>query len=82
MTRPFDKHLDDDELDGLVSSHAANVADSGQLSEQALGEAQRHVESCQDCSRKVQMHRSVQSEILRMGMPSNVPPGPDCVADS
>ena len=68
MTRPFDKHLDSDELDGLVSSHAASVTDSGRLSEQALGEAQRHVESCQDCSRKVQMHKSVQSEILRMGV--------------
>jgi tetratricopeptide (TPR) repeat protein len=27
------------------------------------------------------MHKSVQSEILRMGVPSNVPPSPDCVAD-
>lgn len=82
MTRPFDKHLDSDELDGLVSSHAASVTDLGRLSEQALGEAQRHVESCQDCSRKVQMHKSVQSEILRMGGLSNVPPGSDCIADS
>jgi len=81
LTRPFDKHLDSDELDGLVSSHAASVTDSGRLSEQALGEARRHVESCQDCSRKVQMHKSVQSEISNMGVPSNVPPGPDCGAD-
>lgn len=82
MTRPFDKHLDSDELDGLISPHAASVPDSGRPSEQALGEAQRHVESCRDCSRKVQMHKSVQSEILSMGVPSNVPPGPDCVLDS
>ena len=27
------------------------------------------------------MHKSVQSEILRMGVPSNIPPGPDCVAE-
>jgi len=81
LTRPFDKHLDNDELDGLVSSQAASVTDSGRLSEQALIEARRHVESCQDCSRKVQMHKSVQSEILRLGVPGNVPPGPDCVAD-
>jgi CHAT domain-containing protein/tetratricopeptide (TPR) repeat protein len=82
LTRPFDKHLDSDELDGLVSSHAASVTDSGRLSEQALGEAQRHVESCQDCSRKVQMHKSVQGEILRLGMPSIVPTGPDCVDET
>jgi len=82
LTRPFDKHLDSDEFDGLVSSHAASVTDLGRLSEQALGEAQRHVESCQDCSRKVQMHKSVQSEILRMGVPSNAPAGPDCVDET
>ena len=81
MTRPLDKHLESDELDRLVSSHAASVTDSGRLSEQALGEAQRHVESCQDCSRKVQMHKTVQGEITNMGVPSNVPTSPDCVAD-
>jgi CHAT domain-containing protein/tetratricopeptide (TPR) repeat protein len=82
LTRPFDKHLDSNELDGLVSSYASSVADSGRLSEQALGEARSHVESCQDCSRMVQMHKSVQGEILRMSESSSVPPGPDCVADS
>jgi CHAT domain-containing protein/tetratricopeptide (TPR) repeat protein len=82
LTRPFDKHLDSDELDGLVSSHAASVTDSGRLSEHTLGEAQRHVESCQDCSRKVQMHKSVQSEILNMGVASNAPALPNCVDES
>jgi CHAT domain-containing protein/cytochrome c-type biogenesis protein CcmH/NrfG len=81
VTRPFDKHLDSDEFDELVSSHGASVTDSGRISDQSLREAQRHVESCQDCSRKLQVHRSVQSEISNMGVPSNVPPSPDCVAD-
>jgi CHAT domain-containing protein/tetratricopeptide (TPR) repeat protein len=82
LTRPFDKHLDNDELDGFVSSRAAGVTDSMRLSDEALGEAQRHLDSCQDCSRKVQLHKSVQSEIQRMGLHSNKPPGPDCVADT
>jgi tetratricopeptide (TPR) repeat protein len=82
LTRPFDKHLDSDELDGLVSSHAASVTGSEQLSEHDLREAQRHVESCQDCSRRLQMHESVHSEILNMGVPRNAPAGPDCVADN
>jgi len=81
LTRPFDQHLDSDELDGLVSLRTVGVSDSVQLSEQALREAQGHVESCQDCSRKVQMHKSVHSEILRIRVPNDVPPGPDCVAD-
>ena len=81
MTRPFDKHLDSDELDGLVSSPMASVKDSGGLSEQALGEAQRHVESCQDCSLKVQVHKSVQGEISRLAATAEAPPGQDCIGD-
>ena len=59
MTRPFDKHLDSDELDSLVSLQRTSVSGSEQLSEPALREAQRHVESCQDCSRKLQRHKFV-----------------------
>ena len=82
MTRPFDKHLDSDELDGLVLSLAAEVTDSSALSKQALGDARRHVDSCLDCSQKLQMHKAVQSEILQMGVAGNTTPGPDCVAES
>ncbi len=80
MTRPFDRHLDSDELDVLVSSQASELS-SGQLSEQ-LAEAQRHVESCQDCYRKVQMHKFVQSEISRQRVSVNISPGPDCTGNS
>ncbi|HXC43368.1 MAG TPA: CHAT domain-containing protein [Candidatus Dormibacteraeota bacterium] len=82
MTRPFDKHLDSDELDRLVSLLETNVSGSEQLSEPALREVQRHVESCQDCSRKLRMHQSVQSEILRMRVPSPSPPTPKCMGDA
>jgi hypothetical protein len=82
LTRPLDKHLDSDELEGLVSSHPASVPDSGQLPEYTLEETRRHVESCLDCSQKVQMHKSVQSRILSMGAPSNVPRGPDCADET
>jgi len=82
LIRPFDKHLDSDELDALVSLRAVGGSDSGRLSEQAHGDAQRHVESCQDCSLKLQMHKAVQSEMSRMGVPSNMLPGPDCIAEA
>ena len=82
MTRPFDKHLDSDELDRLVSLPETSVSGSEQLSEPALREAQRHVESCQDCSRKVQRHKFVQSEILRMRVPKPSPPTPECIGDA
>ena len=82
MTRPFDKHLDSDELDGLVSLQETSVSGPEQLSEPALREAQRHVESCQDCSRKLQRHKFVHSEILRMRVPNPSPPTPECMGDA
>ena len=82
MTRPFDKHLDSDELDRLVSLQETSVTGSAQLSEPALREAQRHVESCHDCSRKLQRHQFVHSEILRMRVPNPLPPTSACMGDA
>jgi CHAT domain-containing protein/tetratricopeptide (TPR) repeat protein len=82
LTRPFDEHLDSDELDRLVSLQETSGSGSEQLSELDLREAQRHVESCQDCSRKLQRHRYVHSEILRMRVPTPSPPSPRCIGDA
>jgi CHAT domain-containing protein/tetratricopeptide (TPR) repeat protein len=82
LTRPFDKHLDSDELDKFLSLQRTSVSDSGRLSEESLREAERHVESCPDCSRKLQMHKSVHSEILRMRAPFPSPLTPDCIGDA
>jgi CHAT domain-containing protein/tetratricopeptide (TPR) repeat protein len=82
LTRPFDKHLDSDELDGLVALQGTSAADTGPPSEPVLREAQRHVESCQDCSRKLQRHQFVHREILRMRMPNPSPPTPRCIRDA
>jgi len=82
LTRPFDKHLDNDELDRLVSLQGKSVSGSDQLSELDLREAQRHVESCQDCSRKLQRHGFVHSEILRMRASNPSPSTPECMGDA
>jgi CHAT domain-containing protein/cytochrome c-type biogenesis protein CcmH/NrfG len=82
LTRPFDKHLDSDELDRLISLQETSVSGSEQLSEPALGEAQRHVESCQACSRKLQRHKFVHSEILRMRVLDPSPSTPECMGDA
>jgi CHAT domain-containing protein/tetratricopeptide (TPR) repeat protein len=79
LTRPFDKHLDSDELDRLVSLHETSASGSEELSEPALREVQRHVESCQNCSQKLQRHQLVHSEILRMRVPNPSPPTPACI---
>ena len=78
MLRPWDKHLDSDELDQLVSPLVDAATNWRQPPEEALGEAQRHVESCLDCSRKVQMHKAVQNEISGMREPGNFPPREGC----
>lgn len=67
MTRPFDKHLDSEEFEGLISSPSAGAVDSVPLSQEATGEARSHIANCQDCAKKVQMHDRVQSEILSLG---------------
>jgi len=82
LTRPFDKHLDSDELNSLVSLQGTSAPDSKQLSESALREIERHVQSCQDCSRMLQRHRFVHSEILRMRLPNPSPPTSECLGDA
>jgi CHAT domain-containing protein len=77
LTRPLERHLDSAEIDALISSPDL-VPESGQGAEQALEEARRHLESCEACNRKVQMHMSVQSEISRLGAHPGVQPGPTC----
>jgi CHAT domain-containing protein/tetratricopeptide (TPR) repeat protein len=80
LTRPSEKHLDDSEMDALVSP-PKRAPGSGQISEPLLREARRHLDSCQDCSRKVQMHESVQGELSRLAKQGKVPPSPDCPGD-
>jgi CHAT domain-containing protein len=82
LTRSLDKHLDSDELDSLISLEGTSVSGSEQLLEPALREAQRHVESCQDCSRKLQRHQLVHGEILRMRVPDPSRSTPECTGDA
>jgi hypothetical protein len=80
LTRSFDKHLDSDDLDALVAS-TVDAVGGGRFSEQALDEAKRHVEACLECRQKVQMHKSAQSDLSRLGVPGEFA-GPDCIPES
>jgi anti-sigma factor RsiW len=77
MGRPFDKHIDNQELDALVPSSSEIGQDLPRLSPDAIREAERHVESCGDCSRKVSKYRRLMGRVV----PEAVPPGPDCPKD-
>lgn len=79
MTRPSDKHLDEAELDALVLRVKSQVPPAERLTNSFIEDAQRHLESCPDCSLRVQMHRSVQNEMSRIRVRADIAPGPDCV---
>jgi len=82
LTRPFDKHLDCDELDKLFSLQSTSASDAGQLFDEYLREAERHVQSCADCSQKLHMYRSVHSEISRLRARDPSPPSAGCIGDA
>src|SRR6266699_5032998 len=81
LGRPVDKHIDNEELDALV----APSADTGQkphgLSADAVREAERHVESCGDCGRKVSKYRQLVNRSSDVVVSEAAPPGAECPKD-
>ncbi len=81
MGRPFEKHINNEELNALV----APSADIGQkphgLSADAVREAERHIESCGDCSRKVSKYRQLVNRSSNVVVSEAAPPGVDCPKD-
>ena len=81
LERPFDKHIDNEELEALV----APSVDTGQkphgLSRDSVREAERHVESCGDCSGKVSKYRQLVNRSSNVVVSEVAPPGADCPTD-
>ncbi|MBV8438476.1 MAG: CHAT domain-containing protein [Silvibacterium sp.] len=85
MERPLDKHLDDVEIEAVLSSLEDHIGHerllSRQSSEGAEGPsegAESHLDSCLECSRKVRMHREVQDVLQSLrGTRANAP-DPEC----
>lgn len=57
MGRPLDKHVDERELDALVPSSCAKKGH--QLFADAVGEIERHVDSCAFCRRTVEKYQQL-----------------------
>ena len=70
----LDRHLDDVEIEAYVSSSRDDVGGEGLPSRRSAGEAEKHLESCQDCRRRVRMHSDMQ-DLLRslIGLRGNGP---------
>ena len=78
MGRPIDKHIDNEELNALIPSSVQ--AEHG-LSPDAVLEAERHLESCGDCSSNVSKYRELLRRSSNVVGPKVVPPGDDCPKD-
>ena len=81
MGRPFDKHIDNQELDALVPSSSESGQDLHRLSPDAIREAARHVESCGECSRKVSKYRCLMDRPSNEVISQAAAPGANCPKD-
>ena len=79
--RPFDKHIDGKELNALVPSSSETGQELHGLSRGAVREAERHVESCGDCSRKVSKYRQLVNRSSNIVASEAAPPGVECPKD-
>jgi CHAT domain-containing protein/tetratricopeptide (TPR) repeat protein len=82
LIRSLEKHLDGDELDGLVSTSRHAASEETGKSRQEIEESSRHVEICPDCAQKVHMHKSAQREIESLRIQSQAHPRSECARES
>jgi anti-sigma factor RsiW len=78
LRRPFERHIDDEELNALAPSLPESGQEIDGLSLDAVREAERHLRSCMDCSRKVSKYRQVVSRLSNAVVAEATPPGADC----
>lgn len=82
MERPFDKHIDNEELNALVPSSSETGQERHRLSPDAVREAERHLESCWDCSGKVWKYRQLVNRFSNGMVWGTAPPRTDCPKDN
>jgi hypothetical protein len=81
LRRPFDKHIDNQELNALVPSSSETGQELHGLSPDAVREAERHVGSCVDCSRKVSKYGQLVNGFSNVVVSEAAPPGAACPKD-
>ena len=80
MGRPFDKHIDEQELEALSSPYAYESDREDSVCAASVCEAERHLAFCADCRRRVSQYRRL---VNRMNVDSSAAgaPQPDCPTD-
>jgi anti-sigma factor RsiW len=75
------KHIDNQELNALVPLSAETEQELPGLSPDAIREAERHAETCGDCSRKVSKYRRLGNRLSNMVVSEAAAPGAECPKD-
>src|SRR5258708_26324189 len=81
LRRPVDKHIDNEELNALVAPSADTRQNPHGLSQDSVREAERHVESCGDCSSKVSKYRQLVNRSSNVVFSEAATPGAHCPND-
>ncbi len=81
LGRPFDKHIDENELNALVPSRLESREDSPRFSPDAVREAERHVRACADCSTKVSKYCQLVNRVSNTAVSQAALPGAGCPND-
>jgi anti-sigma factor RsiW len=78
LGRPFDRHIDNEELNALVPTSSEAGQEPHGHSWEWLRDAERHVQSCGDCSRKVSKYRQLLGRLSNLAVSKAALPGADC----
>jgi hypothetical protein len=81
VRRPFDKHIDTQELNALVAGSSEPGPELHGLSSDAVRQAERHVKACRECSGKVSKYRQFVNRLSNVAVSEVAPPGVDCPKD-
>jgi anti-sigma factor RsiW len=81
LKRPTGKHIDNDELNALVPGSRETDPELPGLSPEAVREAERHAQSCEDCSKKVAKYLQFLSRFSNVALREAAAPGADCPED-
>jgi hypothetical protein len=78
LGRPWDKHLDNSELDALAPWSGETSREMSELSPSAVREAQQHADSCWECGGKLWKYRQVVNRLSNRLMPQAAAHGTHC----